>query len=476
MVLFQKSGGNDMVIFKLVKTAKGFYLYDRNRNKLARISKEEYEELEEVEKGERTIEDTESINKFREKGFLLDNVVEVIEHPELECLKHHVTHRMQQVILQVTQNCNLRCKYCVYSGGYDNRGHSNKRMSWEIAKRAIDLLMQNSDEMEQVTIGFYGGEPLLEMPLIKKCISYINETYYGKKVSYSITTNGTLLTNEIMEFLKKEPVSIIISLDGSREEHNANRVFVNGEGSYDTIMENIKRIKEKNPEFIENIHFNTVINQNNNYENIREYFSTDEIMCNSDVSLNIVELLNSKDEIVFSEEFYIGRRYDYFRYLLTLIGKISDPQVVRFWGGNTIDLERMYASMRNTNSLGKKCHHNGPCIAGARRLFVTVDGDFYPCEKVPENVQDVCLGTLDKGIDFEQVRKVMNLGEITHEQCKECWALTQCSVCAAMIAKDGKISAENKLQLCPQQRDYALENLKLICMLSEFGYKFGGKR
>lgn len=463
-----------MVIFKLIKTAKGYYLYDRNRNQISRLNEDDYEELLKVEKGNLKIEEFSNIQKFRDKGFLLENIVEEIEHPELECIKHHVTHRMRQLILQVTQNCNLRCRYCVYSGGYDNREHSEKRMSWDTAKRAIDFLMKNSDEMEVVTVGFYGGEPLLELALIKKCVSYISEVYYGRNVRYSITTNGTLLKNDLMEYFKKENFNIIISLDGSREDHNANRVFVNGEGSYDTIMENIRKIKDKNPDFLQNISFNAVLNQNNNYQNIREYFSTDEVMCNSNVSLNVVELLNSKDDIEFNKEFYIGRRYDYFKYLLTLIDKITDKEVVRFWGGNAIDIDRSYAAMKQNLMIGKKCHHNGPCIPGARRLFVTVDGMFYPCEKVPENVQDVCIGSLEQGIDIEQAKNVMNLGKITEMQCKNCWALVQCSVCAAMVARDGTISAKNKLELCPQQKQIALENLKLICFLSEFGYKFGG--
>ena len=84
----------------------------------------------------------------------------------------------------MTQQCNLRCEYCAYSGIYDNRTHSNKRMSFETAKKSIDFFLDHSRDSESIAFGFYGGEPLLEASLIEKCIDYINKNVEGKEVNY----------------------------------------------------------------------------------------------------------------------------------------------------------------------------------------------------------------------------------------------------------------------------------------------------
>jgi organic radical activating enzyme len=100
------------------------------------------------------------------------------------------------MILQVTQQCNLRCQYCAYSGAYYNRTHNSARMSFETAKRAIDFLLARSHESDHVHVGFYGGEPLLEFDLIKRCVDYVKKSVEGRSITFGITTNATLLNDE----------------------------------------------------------------------------------------------------------------------------------------------------------------------------------------------------------------------------------------------------------------------------------------
>ena len=98
---------------------------------------------------------------FQEKGFCRESRLQEIEHPATGKIQSIVEKGLNQIVLQVTQNCNLRCSYCAYSGSYYNRKHSNKQMSKETALRAVDFFMEHSSEIEDATIGFYGGEPLL---------------------------------------------------------------------------------------------------------------------------------------------------------------------------------------------------------------------------------------------------------------------------------------------------------------------------
>src|SRR5699024_8096020 len=132
------------------------------------------------------------------KGICLPGEVKEIFHPMTPFLTHLLQHRIRDVILQVTQNCNLRCGYCTYGGNYKNRTHSLKTMNFELAKKAIDFGVERSQESSDFVVSFYGGEPLLAFNLIKKCVAYAKENIQGKELHFNMTTNGTLLTTEIM--------------------------------------------------------------------------------------------------------------------------------------------------------------------------------------------------------------------------------------------------------------------------------------
>lgn len=103
--------------------------------------------------------------------------------------------------------------------------------------------IERSFESESLHLGFYGGEPLLEIELIKKCVDYIQKNVEGKRITFGITTNGTLLTGEVLQFLYDNDFSITISLDGPKEDHDACRKFANGKGSFDIVVKNISEAK-----------------------------------------------------------------------------------------------------------------------------------------------------------------------------------------------------------------------------------------
>ena len=235
-------------IFKLFETPGGKYVYDRSRDTVLRVDDEEYKALEKLDCEDLCYQSNSVFSKFHSQGFFLKNPVTKIEHSDFKYVRYYTTRRIQHMTLQVTQNCNLRCGYCIYSGAYkDQRTHTNKRMTWEMAKKAIDFYLEHSSDTKELSIGFYGGEPLLEIELIKRCIDYLDETVQGKEIEYYITTNGTLLNEEIFLFLSSHSFHILISLDGNKEEHDKHRRFLSGEGSFNTIIENVRRIKEKYP-------------------------------------------------------------------------------------------------------------------------------------------------------------------------------------------------------------------------------------
>ncbi|MDV7824209.1 radical SAM protein [Enterococcus gallinarum] len=249
-----------MILYKLINTPISNYLY--NKNKICKINEQQYLALKEYEtviENEDSIKKDTRLDNLIKNGFLGDNPIVSIEHPDTQILNELVSNSMSQMTLQLTQNCNLRCSYCVYSGNYYNRQHNNKVMDFELAKNRIDYFFKHSSHSNDLAIGFYGGEPLLCFRFIKKCVEYAESTNPGKNLYFTITTNGTLLTKKVAEYFDNRNFHITLSLDGASKQHDINRRFVNGKGSFEVILKNLNRIIENHPDFAKKIMINTVI-------------------------------------------------------------------------------------------------------------------------------------------------------------------------------------------------------------------------
>ena len=152
---------------------------------------------------------------------------------------------IKAVCLNIIHGCNLRCKYCFADEGEYN-GHKGV-MSLETAKQAIDYVVKRSGPRRNIEIDLFGGEPTMIMGTIKEIIAYAreNEKAWGKNIRFTMTTNATLLTEEMMDFMDKEMGNIILSLDGRKEVNDNVRIKVDGSGSYDDILPNIKKMISK---------------------------------------------------------------------------------------------------------------------------------------------------------------------------------------------------------------------------------------
>lgn len=201
-------------------------------------------------------------DNFRDKYFKLLNSQTTIsskfQNVEPEDVQDYLLNRangFKQLILEVTTKCNFRCRYCCYSDFYkDNRTHGLTNMSWETAKKAIDYYISNfylvykRNPLLPATIGFYGGEPLINFRLIQKIVEYLKSTY-KYNVNYNITVNGSLFTKEVQDFLVEHNFAILVSLDGDKQTHDRNRVKIDGTGTFDEIIKNLKIFKENHPHY-----------------------------------------------------------------------------------------------------------------------------------------------------------------------------------------------------------------------------------
>jgi uncharacterized protein len=159
------------------------------------------------------------------------------------------TFPLQRIVLNVTNQCNLACTYC-YEYSADKISHSDgkpKYMDRHVAESAIDMLIRESEQRPKIHVTFFGGETLLNFPLLQSSVDYARTkgALAGKHVDFSLTTNATLLNEEVIDFLSSNRVGVTVSIDGDRELHDRMRVFHDGRGSYDTILPKIKLLLQR---------------------------------------------------------------------------------------------------------------------------------------------------------------------------------------------------------------------------------------
>lgn len=135
-------------------------------------------------------------------------------------------------------------------------------------------------------------------------------------------------------------------------------------------------------------------------------------------------------------------------------------------------ISRKHEQLMTGGYIGKINHPSGPCMPGSRRIFVNVKGNLYPCEKVSENCEQERIGNIDIGLDLEKINNILNIGKLTEDECKKCWAFQYCNMCCNKAEKDNILCREARLSHCKLARKAAYNDLKEICILKEFGCEF----
>ncbi len=452
------------------ETPKGKYFYDVNTNAIVRVTSRLYEYLNgEIEHFLDNADVAGEIETLTLAGMLSADKWERIEHPETRLLKEHLDGSIESLTLQITQQCNLRCKYCPYSGSYYNRKHSNACMNIEIAKKAIDFYIQHSFDRRELDIGFYGGEPLIQYDMIKEAVEYARKQGEGKKVHFHITTNATLLDMEKINFLVKNEFKIMISLDGPRELHDKNRMKTDGKGSFDKVMENVQLIWEHFPEYVKEIMFNCVVDGKEDYGCINDFFTNYDII--KDIHTNFSDLVaeNIKDNelLLSSEDYDVAYQYEIFKLMLNKCNLISDKEVSTIVK-SYYDFIRKALKGRSVGYIySSSGHPGGPCIPGVHKLFVNINGDFYPCEKLNENIKDIVIGNVESGFDFERIEAILNVGKTTQEECKNCWCSRYCYQCIMFSEEENSLSAERRISHCKTVRKVTEDMFRDYCLIKE---------
>lgn len=353
---------------------------------------------------------------------------------------------LKQLVFEVTDACNLKCKYCAYGDlyfGYDKREDSFLNVEKGIA--VIDYLSSiwrthKTSASNPVTfISFYGGEPLMNMDFIATIVDYIHSNKYNRSIVFSMTTNGLLLDRYI-DFLVKENFNILVSLDGDCQS-NGHRLTKSGNSSFERVYNNIRMIRNKFPSFFQNhVSFNSVLHNLNSVESVYKFFH-DEF----DKETTISELNTSNIREDRQNEFLA-----IFKNKTDSIAesKQSDVLAKQLFIGNpqTHDLllflhQHSGNVYKNYNDLfvNYKHHHfcpTGTCLPFGKKMFVTVNGKILQCEKISQRYS---LGYINDSneviMPIEAIVSSFNsLLDKMQSQCSFCFKKKSCIQCVYYIS------------------------------------------
>ena len=460
-----------MAIIKTFSTPGGKYVYDRETNSILSINDEEYAACVKVETGDASAAGQEALHRLTRHGYLKESKLEKIEHHATSMMPYYLDGGLTQLTMQVDQNCNLRCKYCAYSGNYENqRTHADFVMPLDMMKRAVDFIMSRSRNVKEVTLGYYGGEPLLQFENIKKTVDYVREEYKGRRVKHSMTTNGTLFNDENLSFLQENNFNVSISFDGPRDLHDINRVYADGRGSFDTIMKNVQYIKDAYPKLYDNVMFLTTVAPGTDFACVNDFYDAEDIISDGRVMQNTVTSYGAKEPVIYDDLYNTTFTFNQMKVLLSALGLYSKDKTSKLFATGLSNAERVHKYL-SIARIPETTHPSGPCLPGVMRPFVDVHGDIYPCERVSE-YGTMKIGHIDIGFDLDNALALLNVGKLTEAECKSCWNFIHCALCAAACDGDGGLNKDVRISNCKMTMASTFDIFITICLLLENGYNF----
>ena len=301
-----------------------------------------------------------------------------------------------EYIIHLTDKCNLRCKYC-----YENKKESD--IPFEYIKDLIDYELEQKNKYS--IINFYGGEPLLKKEMIVKTIDYINSKKSETVFYYCMTTNGTLIDDEFLKYMKDNNfISIGYSIDGIEKSHNLNRITADGKGSFEKVLENAKKVLKE----FKNVVAMVVVTKNNiEYldENVKFLINIGFKFIN--LQFNYLDNWEDKDLEI------IKKQYEN-------ISKIYADEIIK---ENDINIPLIDDKVRTHVEEGYNC--NKECKMGMKTINIGTDGNFYPCMQFVGD-SNFIIGNCKDGINVEARNKLIMSSGKENEICKDCSINRRC--------------------------------------------------
>ena len=323
---------------------------------------------------------------------------------------------IKALCLHVAHSCNLACSYC-FAGQGKYHG-KDALMSFETGKRAFDFLIENSGTRRNLEVDFFGGEPLMNFEVVKQLVAYARsiEKEKGKNFRFTLTTNGVLIDDEVIEFANKEMSNVVLSLDGRKDVHDKFRVDYAGKGSYDKILPKFKKLVESRN------------GQNYYMRGTFTHFNTDftnDIFHMAD--LGFKEL--SMEPVVCSPDSPSALTDEDLPVLFEQYEILAKEMIRRRKKGDGFTFYHYMLDLKNGPCIYKRI---SGCGSGTEYMAVTPKGELYPCHQFVGE-EEYCLGNIWDGVKKPEVQDKFRLcNAYSREECSDCWAKLYCSGgCAA---------------------------------------------
>lgn len=326
--------------------------------------------------------------------------------------KFAVAAPVKAMCLHIAHDCNLRCEYCFAATG--DFGGGRKLMDYETGKKAIDFLLENSGDRVNLELDFFGGEPLMNFGVVKDIVKYARsqEPIYNKNFRFTITTNGMLINDDVIDFVNKEMANVVLSIDGRKEVNDNIRKRVNGTGCYDKIMPMFKKLVEKR-------------------DKDRDYYVRGTFTkYNLDFAEDVMHLYNEGFDQV-SVEPVVTKPEE--KYALT---EGDLPKIFKEYERLALELLENKEKGGNLNFFHFMLDlDQGPCAikrlrgcgCGNEYVAITPEGDIYPCHQFV-GMEEYKMGNLhDETFNMDIKNEFAQTHIYSKPDCKECWAKFYCS-------------------------------------------------
>lgn len=373
-----------------------------------------------------------------------------------------------QIILETTERCNLRCRYCIYSPSFDQkRNHGTSDMPLDIAYLAIDHLSSNSSLKKKVAISFYGGEPLLCFPFILDCVRYAKTKIPREKLYFSLTTNGTLLTREMADYFFANGFGVHVSIDGPQDVHDENRIHSNGRGSFVETIRGMKYLLDAFGKEYNRLSVSMVYSPPYSGEKISKIvaFWNDNPWIPKDISLSFSYQQRS---ISPSQMNYDGIDYsvlnwaikDYFESFQD--GRKPHPIAAQVLEKKLAIIHKRYTFLEQIENSSL----NACCMPAARKIYFAVDGTMSLCERVGSAPD---FGNVRSGMNIERIKRLFlfDYRDRSDFACSSCWCSRLCDICYVQSYYNGSFDGRYKNYYCEIQKVINETFLRLYCRLLE---------
>ena len=351
---------------------------------------------------------------------------------------------IKSMCLNISHDCNLRCEYCFAAQG--DFGHGRKLMPFEVGKAAIDFLIKHSANRHNLELDFFGGEPLMNLDVVKKVVEYARsiEKEHNKNFRFTMTTNGILLDDDSIDFINREMSNVVLSLDGRKEVNDRLRPTVNKKGSYDIIVPKYQKL---------------VAERGDKEYYVRGTFTkynldfTDDVMHLNELGFDQI----SVEPVVTDPELPYALTESDLPAIAEEYEKLSKILIERKKNGTSFNFFHFMIDLDQGPCAIKRLRG---CSCGNEYVAVTPEGDIYPCHQFVGMDEWKMGSVLDDSIDHKMKKMFSKANIYSKEECADCWAKFYCS---------GGCNANNMQYnntiFKPHKLSCALEQKRLECAI-----------